>query len=98
MPLDNSAIIELTQEDLDDMLDRAAERGATKALKSLGLSDDQAPHDIRDLRELMSSWRSIRREAISTTTKIVTTVILTAIAIGVGVQMGIHRLLPGGGG
>lgn len=98
MSLEQHSIIELSKRDLDEMIEAAAERGAAKALKNLGLSDDQAPHDIRDLRELMSSWRSIRKEAISTSTKIITTVILTAMAIGLGVQFGIHRLLPGGGG
>ena len=38
--------INLTSEELEAMLDRAARRGAREALKSLGLQDEEAHKDI----------------------------------------------------
>ena len=36
----------ITPEELEDMLDRAAKRGATAALREVGLHDDDARKDI----------------------------------------------------
>ena len=41
-------------------------RGARLALAEIGLEDDYAPRDVRDLRNLLVSWRKIRQEAINT--------------------------------
>ena len=51
--------------DLNQIIEGAAKRGARLALSELGLEDNQAPRDIRDLRNLLISWRRIRREAIN---------------------------------
>ena len=40
--------IKLTSEQLEDMLDNAARRGAKEALRSIGLLDDDAARDIID--------------------------------------------------
>lgn len=50
--------------ELDRIIEGAARRGARLALAELGLEDNQAPRDIRDLRHLLVSWRRIRREAL----------------------------------
>ena len=42
----------LRREDFDDLLDRAAERGAERALAHIGLENGHAAKDIRDLRDL----------------------------------------------
>ena len=60
----------------------AAETGARKALADLGLDDEHAVHDLNDLRSLLSNWKEVRREALKTMTRIVTTVLLGAIAFG----------------
>lgn len=85
-------VIEMTRKDLDEIIEAAAERGAKRALKDLGLDDESAHHDVRDLRDLIKSWREVRSVALQTTAKIVTTAILTAIVIGVGVRLGIGSL------
>ncbi|AHC30461.1 hypothetical protein CC53_gp044 [Rhizobium phage vB_RleS_L338C] len=87
-----NSVIEITRSELDAIIDAAAERGAIKALKSLGLDDDKAPHDIRDIRQLITAWRDMKSEALKTAAKMVTTAILTAIVIGLGVQMGVTKL------
>lgn len=72
----------MTQAELDHLLDQAAERGARKALEQLGLHDEQAGADIRDLRSLIDSWRQARTTALKTFTQWVTMGILGALAFG----------------
>ena len=50
----------ITPEELEDMLDRAAKRGATAALREVGLHDD-ARKDIIEMRNLLETWRDTRR-------------------------------------
>jgi len=45
----------LRKEDFDDLLDRAAERGAERALAHLGLENGHAAKDIRELRDLLEA-------------------------------------------
>jgi hypothetical protein len=71
--------IQLSPEELEAMMDRAAKRGAHAALKELGLHDDNAPQDIDELRGLLSSWRETRKAIWSTIVKITTTAILIFI-------------------
>ena len=49
--------------DLNTLIEGVARRGARLALAELGLEDHHAPRDLRDLRNLLTSWRRIRREA-----------------------------------
>ena len=72
----------LRREDFDDLLDRAAERGAERALAHLGLENGHAAKDIRELRDLLEAWRDARRTAWQTAVKVVTTGILAALLVG----------------
>ena len=72
--------IQLSPEELEAMMDRAAKRGAHAALRELGLHDDNAPQDIDELRGLLSSWRETRKAVWSTVVKMTTTAILIFIA------------------
>ena len=56
----------ITPEELEDMLDRAAKRGATAALREVGLHDDDARKDIIEMRNLLETWRDTRRGVWST--------------------------------
>ena len=44
---------DITPEQLEEMLDRAAKKGASEALRELGLQDQDAANDIRDMRGLL---------------------------------------------
>jgi len=72
--------VQISHEELEAMLDRAAKRGARAALEELGLHDEHAGRDIDELRSLLGSWRDTRRAMWATTVKIVTTGILLFIA------------------
>jgi hypothetical protein len=82
------ADIKLTTEELEDMLDNAARRGAKEALRSIGLLDDDAARDIIEMRSLLEAWRDTRRSVWSTVVKLATVALLTFIAGAVWMTMG----------
>lgn len=83
----------LRKEDFDDLLDRAAERGAERCLAHLGLENGSAAKDIRELRDLLEAWRDARRTAWQTTVKVVTTGVLAALLVGAAIKL---KLMGGG--
>jgi 2-iminoacetate synthase ThiH len=82
------ANINLTPDELESMLDRAAKRGAKQALSSIGLHDETAAKDINEMRDLLDVWRDTRRGIWSTVVKVTTIAILTFIAGAVWMQLG----------
>ncbi|MCW7536706.1 DUF6127 family protein [Aquabacterium sp. A7-Y] len=84
----------LNKEDFDDLLDRAAERGAERVLMLLGFDDrGDAARDLRELRDLLDAWRDARRTAWRTVVKVFTTGLLAALLIGASIKFN-----PWGGG
>jgi hypothetical protein len=77
----------LRKEDFDELLDRAAERGAERVLAHLGLENGHAARDIRELRDLLEAWRDARRTAWQTAVKVVTTGILAALLVGAAIKL-----------
>jgi|TARA_R100001086_G_scaffold20764_2_gene10027 hypothetical protein len=82
------ADIKLTPDDLEEMLDNAARRGAKEALRSIGLLDDDAARDIIEMRSLLEAWRDTRKSVWSTIVKVTTVALLTFIAGAVWMTMG----------
>ena len=80
--------IKLTPDDLEEMLDNAARRGAKEALRSIGLLDDDAQKDILEMRNLIEAWRDTRRSIWSTVVNVTTVALLTFIAGAVWMTMG----------
>ena len=80
--------IKLTPDDLEEMLDNAARRGAKEALRSIGLLDDDAVRDIIEMRSLLEAWRDTRKSVWSTVVKLATVALLTFIAGAVWMTMG----------
>ena len=95
--LEKTALIEnmllFRKEDFDDLLERAAERGAERVLAQLGLENGHAARDIRELRCLIEAWRDARRTAWQTAVKVVTTGILAALLVGAAIKL---KLVGGG--
>ncbi len=79
--------ITLRPDDLDELLTRAAERGAERCLAHLGLENGHAARDIRELRDLLEAWRDARRTAWQTTVKVITTGILAALLVGAAIKL-----------
>lgn len=88
---DKPALVEnmllLRKEDFEELLDRAAERGAERCLAQLGLENGSAAKDIRDLRDLLDALRDARRTARRTVIKLVTTGILAALMVGIAIKL-----------
>ena len=83
--MSGSDTVTMTAAELEAMLGRAAEAGAKKALHSVGLHDDKASHDVRDLRNLLESFRDAKREAKRAVMRVLTTWLLTALLAGAAV-------------
>ncbi|WP_454258623.1 DUF6127 family protein [Pseudoxanthomonas mexicana] len=83
----------LRKEDFDELLDRAAERGAERVLAHLGLENGHAAKDIRELRDLLEAWRDARRTAWQTAIKVITTGLLAALVLGAAIKF---ELMGGG--
>jgi len=78
----------MTPEELEAMLDRAAKRGATAALREVGLHDDDARKDIQEMRSLLEAWRDTRKGVWSTIVKMSTVAVITFIAASLWMQIG----------
>ncbi|MDR2014621.1 MAG: DUF6127 family protein [Azoarcus sp.] len=83
----------LRREDFDDLLDRAAERGAERCLAHLGLENGNAARDVRELRDLLAAWRDARRTVWQTSIRVITTGILAALLVGAAIKL---KLMGGG--
>jgi len=80
--------INLTPEELEAMLDRAARRGAREALRSLGLQDEDAHKDIVEMRTLLESFRDTKKSIWTAAVKLITVALLSFIAASVWMQVG----------
>jgi len=80
--------IKLSTEELEDMLDRSAKRGAKLVLRELGLQDETAAVDIREIRSLLDTWRQTRQSIWNTFVKITTVTVFTFIAAAIWMKIG----------
>ena len=68
---------------LEVVIQRAAKAAAAEALRDVGLHDDNAIHDLKELRNLLDSWREVRKSVVHTVVKIITVAVLGALMAGV---------------
>lgn len=81
------ARISITEIELEMMISRAAEAGARKALHDIGLHDEEAAGDVRELRDLLDAWRDARHTAWQTVIKVATTGILASLLVGAAIKL-----------
>ena len=79
--------------ELESMLARAAEQGAKRALADVGLDGKDAALDIRDLRSLLECLRFVRRTAVQTAVRMITTTVMLALLAGIAIKL---RIFGGG--
>ncbi len=87
---DYPEILNLRPDDLDELLTRAAGKGAERALAALGLENGHAAKDIRDLRGLIEAWRQARQTAWQTLIKLLTTGVLVALIVGASIKLKLY--------
>jgi len=73
----------MTEQELDAAIQKAAQEGAKQALKEVGLCDGEAYDDVKELRGLLDSWRATKQTIGRTIAQMLTTAVLTALAIGI---------------
>lgn len=78
----------MEQEELEKIINRAAEQGAKQALKNIGLSDEEAYDDVKELRGLLDAWRATKSTVGQTVARMLTTSILTALAVSIWISWG----------
>ncbi len=71
---------ELTPDELDALLARVAQRAVRDVLKELGLEEETAAQDMREIRGLLEAWRDTKRTIWGTVVKIGTGSLLAFIA------------------
>ena len=80
--------IKISNEELEEMLDRSAKRGAKLVLRELGLHDESAAIDIREIRSLLDTWRQTRQSIWNTFIKITTIAVFTFIGMAIWMKLG----------
>jgi hypothetical protein len=69
--------------DIDELALRKIIREEMKlALKEVGLHDEEAGDDVRDLRSLITDWRGIKKTVLNTLAKAGTLFVLGLLMLG----------------
>lgn len=71
-------------------LEAAAEIGARRALERIGLHDENAMADIRDLRSLLEGYRALRRGALQGVARAIAVAVAGAIIGWAAAKLGGH--------
>jgi hypothetical protein len=79
--------VRMPDAEFEALMARAAEEGAKRALADVGLDGQEAAFDIRDLRSLLASIRFVRRTAVQTAVRMITTGVILALLAGIAVKL-----------
>ena len=80
-------MVTMPYDDFEQMLERAAERGARHALHEVGLDGEDAAHDIRELRNLLDAFNEAKKTAGLTIIKMVVTGLVLALMAGAVIKL-----------
>ena len=78
----------MTDAELTLLIEKAAECGAKRALRSIGLQDETAMSDVRDLRSLLDAWRLTKRTVLTT---VVRALVVVAVLAAIGAALAISN-------
>jgi hypothetical protein len=84
----------MPEHEFEAILERAAEEGAKRALADVGLEGDEAALDIRDLRSMLDLLLLVRRTAIQTAVRMITTGVMLALLTGIALKLKIFSGSP----
>jgi len=62
-PTLQDGMVVMPRDEFEELLARAAERGARRALADVGLDGEDAAHDIRELRGLLEAFNAAKHTA-----------------------------------
>ncbi len=86
-PTVQDGMIMMPKEEFEELLERAAQRGARTALAEVGLDGENAANDIRELRGLLEAFNTAKHTAWQTVIKMVTTGFLLALVAGALIKL-----------
>ena len=85
--------VTLTAIELELLMTKAAENGAKKALHDIGLHDEEAADDVRELRGLLDTWRDTKKTAWKTFVSWAVKALILALMAGIYFKTG-HAYQP----
>ena len=85
-PTLHDGMVVMPRDEFEELLERAAERGARYALADVGLDGPEAAHDIRELRGLLDAFNEAKKTAVLTIVKILVTGMVMALLVGAFVK------------
>ncbi len=86
-PRSEQGFVRMPEAEFEAILARAAEAGAKRALADVGLEGEEAALDIRDLRSLLDCIRFVRRTAVQTVVRLLTTAVMLALLAGIAFKL-----------
>lgn len=92
-PTLHDGMVTMPRDEFEELLERAAERGARHALADVGLDGPEAAHDIRELRGLLDAFNEAKKTAGLTIVKMLVTGLVMALLAGAFVKL---KLFGGG--
>lgn len=92
----NDTPVLISRTELQDMLDKAAIKGARQALKDIGLGDENAAEDMRALRDWFRAYTMVKRVVIKQfVSTLISTIIKAAVllmTLGLAAKLGVKLI------
>ena len=92
--IERRKMVTLPQEEFEEILERAAERGARHALHEVGLDGEDAAHDIRELRNLLDAFNEAKKTAGLTIIKMMVTGFVMVLLAGTVLKLKVFGGTP----
>ena len=80
-------MLQMSESEFEELLARAAQEGARRALVDAGLDGREAALDIRDLRALLEGIRLMRRTAAQTIIRMLTAGLILTLLAGIALKL-----------
>lgn len=92
-PTLHDGMVTMPRDEFEELLERAAERGARHALSDVGLDGPEAARDIQELRGLLDAFNEAKKTAGLTIIKMLVTGMVMALLAGAFLKL---KLFGGG--
>ena len=90
-PSTKDGFVAMPLDEFEELLELAAERGARRALADVGLVDENAAQDVRELRSLLGALQVAKRTALQTAVRLFTTGLVLALMAGAAVKFNLFE-------
>jgi len=84
-------VFRLTEDEMDLLITKSAHIGAKRALADLGLHDENAATDIREIRSILDGYRVAKKGFLSAFGKALAVCVLAVLGFGIYLAGGINE-------